>query len=114
MFFIQALQFVYSGNVEGTLISRNSFRQSNQRCVVIEGTSNITISHNVGYETNGHCIYIGFESVSNLITKNLVSDTKYISYQERLHDESDYSPCAFINRYNPNDYISNIAVAGER
>ena len=60
--------------MEGTLIDRNSFRESNQRCISVEGSSNVTISHNTAYKNKGHCIYIGFESESNLIANNLVSD----------------------------------------
>ena len=105
---------MYSSNVEGTSISRNSFRHSHQRCVSIEGTSNVTINHNVGYETRGHCIYIGYESQNNLITSNLVSITKYISWSYRIDWEDDYHPCAYKNQHNPNDYESNIAVAGEK
>ena len=60
--------------MEGTLIDRNSFRESNQRCISVEGSSNVTISHNTAYKNKGHCIYIGFESAPNLIANNLVSD----------------------------------------
>ena len=111
---MQALQFLYSGNVTGTQVSRNSFRQSNQRCIVVEGTSNIAITDNIGYQTNGHCIYIGFNSKFNVISNNLVSDTKLISYSDRLPYETDYNPGAFLNWYSPNDFTKNIAVGGER
>ena len=108
------LQLLYSSNVDGTLISRNSFRQSNQRCVVIEGTSNVTVSDNIAYEALGHCMYIGYESEDNLIANNLVSAIQNIGYGSRLPGESDYYSCAYKNYYNPNDYVSNIAVAGPR
>ncbi len=99
LFCLQALQLLYSGELEGTLISRNSFRQSNQRCISIEGTSNVTVSHNIGYRTSGHCIYIGYQSQYNSITNNLVSDTGYspISWNERINGETDYEGAAFLN-----------------
>ena len=100
--------------MEGTLIDRNSFRESNQRCISVEGSSNVTISHNTAYKNKGHCIYIGFESESNLIANNLVSDTIDLSYSDRLSGDSDYDACAFMNRYNPNHYVNNISVAAER
>ena len=108
----KALQFLYSGNVENTLVSRNSFRNSNQRCVVIEGTSNVIISHNVEYQAFGHCIYIGYQSESNLIAYNLVSDTKSVGVNQ-IDGETDNQPGAFLNWYNPNDYMHNVAVAGQ-
>ena len=95
----------------GTLVSRNSFRQSNHRCIAVEGTSNLTISHNIGYQTSGHCVYIGYQSRFNVIKQNLVSGTKRV---DRIADETDDYPTAFFNWYNPNDFIGNIAVASER
>lgn len=105
---------LYSWSIDGTLISKNSFDQSNHRCVSVEGTSNVIISDNIGYKTNGHCIHIGFQSESNLITNNLVSDTKAIKTSNTLSGESDNYPAAFIGRFHPNDFTHNIAVAGER
>ena len=100
--------------MEGTLIDRNSFRESNQRCVSIEGTSNVTISQNVAHKARGHCIYVGFESESNVITNNLVSDTKGFSSSYALSGENDRHACAFVNLYHPNHYEHNMAVAAER
>lgn len=80
----------------------------------VEGTSNVTISDNVAYQTRGHCMYIGYESMNNSITRNLVSDTMGISWNDRIPHESDYHPAAFLNWYSPNDYSHNIAVASWR
>lgn len=90
--------------MNGTLISKNSFLQSNHRCIVVEGTSNTTISGNIGYQTFGDCIYIGLESQSNLVTKNLISDTI------KLNNIAN----GFVNLYGPNDFAHNVAVGGER
>lgn len=111
---VQALQMLYSGDLEGTSISRNSFRNSHQRCISVEGTSNILISHNIGHQTYGHCILLGYHSRFNVVTKNLVSESKNIGWNDRIDGESDYHAAAFLNWYNPNDFIENIAVAGER
>ena len=108
------MQFLYSGDIHGTVVSGNSFRYSNHRCVAVKGTSNLTISNNIGHQTNGHCIYLGYQSKSNLITRNLVSDTKHISYDDQLNYETDYHPGAFLNWYGPNDYIDNVAITSER
>ncbi len=105
------LHLAYSGNVEGTLVSRNSFRKSNFRCIAIEGTSNVTVSHNVGHKTKGHCIYVGYESQNNLIQRNLVTETWNVGIHDQISGEGDYWVGAFQNLFHPNDYIDNIAVS---
>jgi len=74
----------------------------------------VTVSHNVGHKTTGHCVYVGFQSQQNLIAKNLVSDTTYLGWSEHVSGESDTSPGAFLNWFHPNDYVDNIAVASYR
>ena len=98
--------------MEGTLISRNTFNRSYQRCVSVEGTSNVTISHNVGYKAFGHCMFIGYLSQNNLFIGNLVSENKKL-YQNNLPDH-DHHPMAFTVNYQPNHFHDNIAVAGQR
>ena len=73
-----SLHFLYSWNVPGSSISRNTIRSSNHRCVVIEGSSNITIEGNVAYNTAGHCYYIGSEATDNYILYNIGSRTNDI------------------------------------
>lgn len=73
-----SLHFLYSGNVAGSSISRNTLRSSNHRCVVIEGSSNITVEANVAYDTAGHCYYIGSEAMDNSILYNIGSRTNDI------------------------------------
>jgi len=48
------------------------------------------------------------------VTKNLISDTKRINWSKRIEGESDHYAAAYYNLYNPNDFIDNIAVGGER
>ena len=94
------------------MVSRNSFNRSNQRCVSIAGTSNVTIAHNIGYKPLGHCIYIGYQSKDNIILGNLVSENRQTWIA--LPHESDRWPAAFINMYSPNYFTHNIAVAGNQ
>lgn len=47
------IQFLYTRDVKGTSISRNSIRNSNHRCIVMDGTSNATIAANVAHDTAG-------------------------------------------------------------
>ena len=44
-----------SENVYGSVLSKNLVRESNQRCYVIHGTHNVTLSENVAFDTFGHC-----------------------------------------------------------
>jgi len=90
--------------VNSILISKNTFRQSNHKCIVVEGTSNIIISGNIGYQTFGECIYMGVQSHSNLVTGNLISDARKLNG----------IATGFANWYGPNDFTHNIAVGGER
>lgn len=69
------LQFLYSGDVPNTSIARNSIRNSNHRCIVIEGSSNITIQANVAHNTAGHCYYVGSDARDNALLYNIGSRT---------------------------------------
>ena len=62
-----ALQILYSGPLVGTEIAFNSFFGSNQRCIVIEGSGNMTISNNVGVSNYGNCIFSGYSAGNNTI-----------------------------------------------
>jgi parallel beta-helix repeat protein len=70
-----ALQFLFSRDVAGTSIARNSIRNSNHRCIVIEGSSNITVEANVAHETAGHCYYVGTDAPDNSLLYNIGSRT---------------------------------------
>eukprot|EP00804_Cyclotella_cryptica_P009369 CCRYP_018076-RB/>CCRYP_018076-RB protein AED:0.03 eAED:0.03 QI:374/1/1/1/0.94/0.9/20/617/4181 len=109
-----ALHFLYSGDVPGTLIARNSIVASNHRCVVIEGSSNITIEANVAYDTAGHCFYIGSDARDNTLLYNIGSRTNdVISSGKQLSGESDHDRATF-QLYNPrNDYIGNVAAGSD-
>lgn len=44
-----------SENIEGTLISKNVIRQSNQRCIVVHGSHNSHLYDNIAFDVIGHC-----------------------------------------------------------
>eukprot|EP00850_Spirogloea_muscicola_P021960 SM000269S09915 [mRNA] locus=s269:76387:85016:- [translate_table: standard] len=64
----------------GTTVTRNSVHQSYQRCVVIHGTANVTVSDNVAYDTAGHC-YITEEGgeTGNAFLRNLGLATRAVA-----------------------------------
>jgi len=61
------IQVLYSGSLQGTDISHNSIRGSHQRCIVLDGTGNVTITSNVAVDNNGNCIDIGPNAADNKI-----------------------------------------------
>uniref|UniRef100_A0A7S4JV21 G8 domain-containing protein n=1 Tax=Odontella aurita TaxID=265563 RepID=A0A7S4JV21_9STRA len=66
-----------SGDVSGTVISKNVIRHSNQRCINIHGSNNVLVSDNVAHDSFGHCMALedGAE-VGNVFERNLVARTK--------------------------------------
>lgn len=52
--------------------------------------------------------------MSNLISNNLVSDSRSVGWSDRIDHENDVYPAAFLNWYSPNHYFNNIAVASNR
>jgi len=109
-----SLQFLYSGDVPGTSIARNSIRNSNHRCIVIEGSSNITVEANVAFNTAGHCFYVGSDARDNALMYNIGSRTNdVIGSGKQLSGESDQDRATF-QLYNPrNNYIGNVAAGSD-
>lgn len=107
------IQIQYSGSLPGTLISKNSIHDSQQRCIVIDGTANITLSENVAANNYGHCIFVGHNASDNTISGNYVSHSRSIHYREDIPGESDNQASGLVNVNGPNDYVSNIAVGNQ-
>lgn len=83
-----------SESVKGSSVSRNTVRESFQRCFVIHGSHNISVSENVAYDTHGHCFLLedGGE-MHNVVTDNLVALTKTGA---RIRDEeTDDTPSSY-------------------
>ena len=49
------IHFHMSECVHGSTVAKNVIWKSNQRCFVVHGTHNLTLSENVAYDTRGHC-----------------------------------------------------------
>lgn len=105
-----ALQFLYTRDVNGTSISRNSIRNSFHRCISMDGVSSATIAANVAHNTAGHCYYIGYEASDNVILNNIGSKTNdMIRWTEQLAGFNDHDRATFYFRHPTNDYIGNVA-----
>lgn len=107
------LQFLFSDSVLGSIVSMNSFHDNHQRCVTIDGTSDLILHGNVAYNNFGHCMHIGSRGKSqrNTISRNLVSQTKSAPYRVQWAD--DRYPAAFSCFHQPNNLIDNIAVSSQ-
>ena len=97
----------FCGDNEGSILSKNTVRDSNQRGIVIHGTHNVRLEENIVFNTKGHGIMLedGFET-GNVFVRNLGAAT------ERVDDvipdngfngkESDdvclYTTCCLVKR----------------
>ena len=95
-----SLQFLYSGDVPGTSIARNSIRNSNHRCIVIEGSSNITVEANVAFNTSGHCFYVGSDARDNTLMYNIGSRTNDVIVWGKQLSGMFFSPLACYESFN--------------
>ena len=105
-----AIQLLYNGNVEGTSISSNSIRESNMRCISVDGTANATIASNVGAGVAGHCFYFDRVSADNMVIDNLASNVNNrIHYHNRIPGWDDYHADGFAIWSPLNHFIGNVS-----
>jgi G8 domain len=112
------IHFHFCTDVSGSVVSKNTIRQSNQRCVVVHGTNKLLIQENVAFDTKGHC-YItedGME-MNNQFIRNLGAQTgipdTIIPNQGTNGDESDKEPATFWITSPTNSWIGNVAAGSE-
>jgi G8 domain len=112
------IHFHFCNDVTGSIVSKNTIRQSNQRCVVVHGTNKLRIEENVAYDTKGHC-YItedGME-MNNQFIRNLGAQTgipaKIIPNNGSNGDESDGAPATFWITAPTNYFEGNVAAGSE-
>jgi hypothetical protein len=109
------IHFHLNRDIPGSLIRANAVVNSNQRCVVIHGTHNVTIQDNVAYNNFGHCYMTedGFE-YDNKFIGNLGARTKIMPEEFLLDDiETDDQPGTFWFANPMNDVIGNVAAGSE-
>eukprot|EP00978_Attheya_sp_CCMP212_P049705 scaffold698486_cov75-Attheya_sp.AAC.1 len=107
------IHFHMSDNVEGSVISKNTIRESNQRCIVVHGTHNLTLSENIAFDTKGHCFMTedGGE-VDNLFVRNLGAYTRKVDIQIS-EDESDFKASTFWMTNPANVWKENVAAGSQ-
>jgi len=107
------IYFRLGSNSTGSIVAKNTIRDSYQRCIVLQGTNNVTISWNIAYNSYGHCYMTqdGSEEF-NLFEHNLGSVTKKMPIEKVLSfAESDNTPATF-RITNPRNYFLNNVAAG--
>jgi hypothetical protein len=108
------IHFHFCNDVTGSIVSKNSIRQSNQRCIVVHGTNKLRVEENVAYDTKGHCyitedgIETGNEFIRNLGAKTSSPET-IIPNMGANGDESDDEPATFWMTNPTNSWIGNVA-----
>jgi G8 domain len=112
------IHFHFCNDVAGSVVSKNTIRQSNQRCVVVHGTNKLRIEENVAFDTKGHC-YItedGME-MNNQFIRNLGAQTgipaKIIPNNGANGVETDGAPATFWITAPSNFFEGNVAAGSE-
>jgi hypothetical protein len=112
------IHFHYCNDVPGSIVSKNSIRESNQRCVVVHGTNKLRIQENVAFDTKGHC-YITEDGIEtgNEFLYNLGASTgiplKIIPNVGTNGNETDGQPSTFWITNPSNTFIGNVAAGSQ-
>jgi hypothetical protein len=112
------IHFHYCNNVSGSTVSKNTIRQSNQRCIVVHGTNQLRIVNNVAFDTKGHCYMTedgsetGNEFLYNLGTQIGIPD-KLIPNEGPNGNETDHEPAIYWITNPTNTFIGNVAAGSE-
>jgi hypothetical protein len=104
------IHFHLCNDVRGSLVAKNSIRYSNQRCIVVHGTHNLTISNNVAHETFGHCYMLedGGE-LDNVFIRNLGASTRAATRLVRPFESDRSDPSTFWCSNPMNTWVGNVA-----
>jgi G8 domain len=112
------IHFHFCGDVAGSIVSKNTIRQSNQRCVVVHGTNRLRIEENVAYDTKGHCYMTedGME-MNNQFLRNLGTQTgipaTLIPNLGPNGNETDGEPATFWITAPTNYFEGNVAAGSQ-
>lgn len=100
-------------NIEGSEISKNLVRGSNQRCYVVHATHNVTLEYNIAHDTFGHCFMLedGIEQ-NNTFNYNLGAHTKETPDEGILSIAESDMFCSTFWISNPRNYFKGNVAAG--
>jgi G8 domain len=108
----------FCGDSKGTVIAKNTVRQSNQRCIVVHGTDNLEIRENVAFDTKGHCFMLedGMETGNSFIRNiGIQTGAPAIIIPNYGHNgkETDAEPSTFWITNPSNNWIENTVAGSE-
>ncbi|CAI5525201.1 unnamed protein product [Closterium sp. Naga37s-1] len=103
-------------NNQAHVVRKNVIAASQQRCVVIHATSDLTIEENVAFETKGHCFITEEGSeYNNVFKRNLGINIRGVrkvippESSDRLDRQTDNQATTFWMASPRNDLIGNVA-----
>lgn len=107
------MHFHILGSVGSTVCRGNSIINSNQRCVVLHASHNITVEGNVAFNNSGHC-FITEEGgeMDNVFKNNLAILTSSVSIRISS-EESDHQASGFWMSNPSNVLIGNVAAGSQ-
>jgi hypothetical protein len=99
-------------------VSKNTIRESNQRCVVLAGTNDVLLEENIAFDTAGHCFVLqdGMET-GNVFRRNLGALTRKVNVvipnNGSSGGESDDLPSTYFITNPSNTWEANVGAGSE-
>lgn len=112
------IHFHMCGPSPGSIVAKNVIADSNQRCVFIHGTDQVTVEDNVAHNTLGHCYATetGNES-NNKFLNNLAARTKKLHKSNGQSDSPNFMEkhiaASFWVRSAMNEWANNVAAGSQ-
>ncbi len=112
------IHFDSCNDSSNSIVSKNTIRESNHRCVVIDETNNVLIEENIAFGNKGHCFVLesGTE-VGNIFKSNLGVFSQRVQTvletSEYKGKETDNTPAVFWMSGPSNYWIGNVAAGSE-
>jgi hypothetical protein len=95
-----------------SIVSKNTIRQSDQGCVILEATSNVLVESNVGFDVKGPCFVARAGSQNNIFKNNIgvpVIRTPQLVGSNGQETNSQVPPI-FLSDSQSNEWTGNVAV----
>lgn len=112
------IHFDFCQDNVNSVVSKNTIRQSNHRCIVLDATNNVLVEGNVAFDTKGHCFVVetGLE-IGNVFKSNLGAKSQRV--KETMPQagvsgrETDDTPATYWIGSPSNYWIDNVAAGSE-
>lgn len=112
------IHFDSCNDSSNSIVSKNTIRESNQRCVVLDETNNVLVEGNVAFGNKGHCFVVetGTE-IGNVFKSNLGAFSQKaqttILTSDYKGSETDDTPATFWIGSPSNQWIGNVVSGSE-